>query len=71
MSSHKTGNGFNPDWKQYKEILGIRPDYVDIDNKIIYELKPMNPRSINRGIKQLQRYNEALGGGYSLVLELY
>lgn len=39
--------------------------------KLIFELKPMNPRSIKSGIKQLQKYNKALGGGFKLRLELY
>ena len=42
-----------------------------IDNKIIYELKPMNPQSVRKGIRQLQRYNRELGGGFTLRLELY
>ncbi len=61
----------NPKSKEFSKLSGIRPDYVDFDNNVIYELKPNNPRSINLGIKQLHRYNEALGGGYTLVLELY
>ena len=68
---YKVGDGFNLDWKEYKDIKGIRPDYVDFDNKIIYELKPMNPRSARSGIRQLQRYNKALGGGFTMRLELY
>ncbi len=68
---YKVGDGFNLDWKEYKNIKGIRPDYVDFDNKIIYELKPMNPRSARNGIRQLQRYNRVLGGGYTMRLELY
>lgn len=50
---------------------GIRPNYVDFDNKIIYELKPMNPLGVKSGIRQLQRYNKALGGGFAMRLELY
>ena len=68
---YKVGDRFNPNWKEYNGIKGIRPDYVDFDNKIIYELKPMNPRSVRSGIRQLQRYNKALGGGYTMRLELY
>ena len=68
---YKTGDLFNPDWKEYADIKGIRPDYVDLDNKIIYELKPMNPRGVRSGVRQLQRYNEVLGGGYTMILELY
>ena len=68
---YKVGDRFTPDWKEYKDIKGIRPDYVDFENKIIYELKPMNPRSVRSGIRQLQRYNKVLGGGYTMRLELY
>ena len=57
--------------KEYDKIVGCRMDCLDEVNKIIYELKPNNPRSISQGIKQLKRYNEALGGGYTLILELY
>ena len=57
--------------KEYDRIIGCRIDCLDEVNKIIYELKPNNPRSISRGVKQLKRYNEALGGGYTLILELY
>ncbi len=70
-AGYKKGELFNPKWKEYNKVNGVRPDYVDFDKKIIYELKPMNPRSINSGIKQLQKYNNALGGGFNLVLELY
>ena len=38
---------------------------------VIYELKPNNVRSIAKGITQLMRYNNALGGNYNLVLVLY
>ena len=48
-----------------------RIDFLDKNNKIIYELKPNNHRSINQGIKQLKRYNAALGGGFTLILEVY
>ena len=48
-----------------------RIDFLDDVNKIIYELKPNNVRGIRDGIHQLQRYNRALGGGYTLFLELY
>ena len=48
-----------------------RLDFLDDVNKIIYELKPFNPNGVRTGIRQLQRYNNALGGGYSLILELY
>ncbi len=48
-----------------------RIDFFDEPNNIIYELKPNNPRGIKDGIRQLQRYNKALGGGKNLIVELY
>ena len=57
--------------KEYNEIKGIRPDYIDFSTKTIYELKPMNPRAAKSGIRQLKKYNKALGGGFKLRLELY
>ncbi len=57
--------------KEYDEIKGIRIDCLDIDNKIIYELKPFNPRSVKQGIRQLKKYNQKLGGGYKMALEVY
>ena len=57
--------------KEYRKLKGIRPDYIDFDNKIIYELKPNNPWSIKQGVRQLQKYNRSVGGGYRLRLEVY
>lgn len=57
--------------KEFGAVKGIRPDYVDFKKGIIYELKPNNPRGIKQGITQLHKYNEALGGGFKLVLEVY
>ena len=37
----------------------------------IYELKPNNPISISKGIHQLQRYNNGLGGAYIMILIVY
>ena len=48
-----------------------RADFVDEANKIIYELKPNNPRGLRQGIKQLQRYRVEFGREYGLFLELY
>ena len=33
--------------------------------------KTENPRSVRSGIRQLQKYNKTLGGGYTMWLELY
>ena len=70
-NGYKATKEFKPNYKEFRDIKGIRPDYVDFDNKIIYELKPTNPRSIKSGILQLQRYNKALGGGFTMILEVY
>ena len=37
-----------------------RADAVDFINRIIYELKPDNPRAIRQGWRQLNRYISAL-----------
>ena len=57
--------------REFRGIKGIRPDYIDFNTRTIYELKPMNPRGIKSGIRQLQKYNRAFGGGFNLRLELY
>lgn len=58
--------------KEFRAVPGIRPDcVVNRPNKVIYELKPFNPRSVKQGVKQLQKYSNQLGGGYKLILEVY
>ena len=32
--------------KEFANIKGIRPDYVDFNTRTIYELKPYNPKAI-------------------------
>lgn len=68
---YKPSPKFPSKGKEYRKVKGIRPDYIDVDNKIIYELKPNNPTAVRRGIHQLQKYNRSIGGGYRLRLELY
>ena len=68
---YKVGDNFILSYKEYREVPGIRPAYYDYDKKILYELKPNNPSSIRRGIRQLQLYNSLLGGNNKLILELY
>ena len=70
-AGYKSTLGFNPNYKEFARIKGMRPDYVDFDNNMIFELKPLNPISLKGGVKQLQRYNNALGGSFKLRLELY
>lgn len=62
--------------KEYRGINGIRPDFVDIDKHIIYELKPGNKNGILNGYKQLNKYKSIFenyypGSKWSTILELY
>lgn len=69
---YKTGTGFKKSYKEYSKLTrekGIRPDYYD--GTTIFELKPFNQRSAILGIKQLRRYNNALGGNKIMRLEFY
>jgi len=61
--------------KEFREILGIRPDFVDFSTKTIYELKPFNPRAMQQGWKQLYKYQSLFeqnyGGTWNIVLDTY
>lgn len=46
--------------KEFKLPSGKRIDFIDLENKIIYELKPNNPRAIRLGNKQLEIYKNEL-----------
>ena len=48
-----------------------RADGIDYVNRIIYELKPNNPRAIARGWKQLNQYANLLGSEWTQTLVLY
>ena len=48
-----------------------RTDAIDDVNKIVYELKPDNPRAIARGLKQLERYLKGLGKGWTGKIVTY
>ena len=41
-------------------ILSIIADFIDFENKIVYELKPNNPNQIRKGTKQLAGYLEEI-----------
>lgn len=62
-------------FKEYSVIKGIRPDFVDRNRRIIYELKPNNPRQITAGLKQLEKYKglfeQEFGGVWKTVLDKY
>lgn len=70
--------------KEFRLLSGKRIDYLDIQNGIIYELKPFNPRAMNQGQRQLQmylkellspamleKYPELRGINWKTVLETY
>lgn len=54
---------------------GKRPDAIDVENKIVRELKPDNPRAIKRGEKQLEGYRQEaekeFGGQWKAELDTY
>jgi len=57
--------------KEYNFFKEIRPDAIDFKNKIIYELKPYNLRSIKLGQKQLFKYQTFFDNGFELKLDVY
>lgn len=64
--------------KEFRLPSGKRIDYIDIENKTIYVLKPFNPQQIKAGEKQLQMYMEELqampeykGIQWKKVLDVY
>jgi hypothetical protein len=61
--------------KEFRRIPGIRPDFVDLSTKTIYELKPFNPRAMQQGWKQLNKYQDLFqkeyGGIWKMVLDTY
>ena len=61
--------------KEYVLPSGKRVDFIDFENKIVYELKPNNPNQIKKGTKQLAGYLEEIetvfGKGWSSVLDTY
>jgi hypothetical protein len=50
-------------------------DFVDLSTKTIYELKPFNPRGIQMGTQQLNKYKslfeQRYGGTWNTVLDFY
>jgi len=53
---------------------GLKPDTINYENRIVRELKPDNPRAIQRGINQLERYLKELksnGESWTSYLDLY
>jgi len=65
-----------PDYR-YNQPLpsGLRPDAVDWQNHIVRELKPDNPRAIQRGWNQVRKYMNELfemtGGAWTAFVDTY
>ncbi len=61
--------------KEYRLPSGKRIDFIDLEKKIIYELKPYNPRAIKQGRKQLKAYKKEVekifGKGWKTRLHVY
>ena len=75
-SSATTGTKIHKEYKRHlkgqgkEHVVGkYRIDCVDGDT--IYELKPFNPKAARAGVRQLEKYNNALGGGFIMRLEFY
>ncbi|MBS5432124.1 MAG: hypothetical protein KHX75_13800, partial [Lachnospiraceae bacterium] len=70
-NGYKAGPSFREDYKEYRKVKGIRPDYYNPKTKTIYELKPYNPRSAKAGVKQLKKYKKKIGKRSNVRLEFY
>src|SRR6185503_9276994 len=61
--------------KEFILPSGNRIDFIDLEKKIIYELKPNNPRAIKLGYQQLATYLKEVesiyGTGFKTVLDTY
>ena len=67
---------YGPDVKKEKGLpSGKRMDGYNPNSKAIHELKPNNPRGINKGLKQLYGYieeaNKVYGPGHKGKLHIY
>jgi hypothetical protein len=65
-------------FKEFRLPSGKRIDYLDIENGLIHELKPFNPRAMKAGEKQLQLYKTELeslpeyqGISWKTILDTY
>jgi hypothetical protein len=61
--------------KEFRLPSGNRIDFIDFENKFIYELKPNNPRAIKLGQQQLAKYlrevESLFGTGWQTILDTY
>ena len=51
--------------------LVLRVDGLNKLTNTVFELKPYNIRNARKGVKQILNYNDALGGGYKMIIVLY
>lgn len=63
-------------FKEFRDVPGVRPDYVDFGTNTIYELKPFNKNGAKSGAKQLKKYKREFekfypGTTWSTVLDHY
>lgn len=49
----------------------LRVDGLNNITKSVFELKPYNMLGARRGVRQILNYNNALGGGYKMIIVLY
>jgi len=53
--------------KEFRLPSGKRIDFLDVNNGIIYELKPFNPRAMKAGQKQLNMYLQEIQSPATLL----
>ena len=68
---YKSGQAGKEFVREANRMDFYKESFSDTIPNTIFELKPNNPQGIRDGIKQLRRYNEAMGGNCELILELY
>ena len=57
--------------KEFRGIVGIRPDYYNKITHTLIELKPFNRNSLRRGVNQLLRYDDIIGVDCYKILQFY
>ncbi len=77
IAAHKNyKNALGGNYKfEFELPSGRRADAVDFENRIVRELKPDNPRAIQSGQRQVERYRQELerefGGEWSSIVDTY
>ena len=75
----KRGREMHKNWDYGDNVIkekrigeGARVDGFDVNNNLIFELKPNNPGAISKGLRQLDRYLNMLGADeWAGILVLY